>query len=370
MVPTAGGAEKQLTFGGHELLLNGELDWVYPEELGLETGYHWSPDSRHIGFFEIDESPVPIYPISDLISRQATVDLQRYPKAGDPNPRVRVGIVDIEDAQTVWIDRAAEYIARIQWANPSTLAVQLLNLASGATLPFHEGLVVNDLDLVKPDWKLLDTPKSAKVGLLLLQPTELENKKYPVLVYVYGMLGVPTIRDAWSVTTTFGQKVAYGAHLRYLVWSSKSRRELSGCVQFSSSARRLRSRDGFIGWDDATRQKNLRRVVNNSRFLILPWFSIKGLASHVLSLAARVVVDDWEEAYGVRPVLLETFVERERNEGTCYLAANWMDVGSTTGRGRMDRHNKEAKPVKRCLVYPLVREFRRELGVVDEGRAG
>ncbi len=167
-----------------------------------------------------------------------------------------------------------------------------------------------------------------------------------------------------------GHKVAYGAHLRYLVWSSKPRRELSGCVQFSSSARRLRSRDGFIGWDDATRQKNLRRVVNNSRFLILPWFSIKGLASHVLSLAARVVVDDWEEAYGVRPVLLETFVERERNEGTCYLAANWMDVGSTTGRGRMDRHNKEAKPVKRCLVYPLVRKFRRELGVVDEGRAG
>ena len=143
-----------------------------------------------------------------------------------------------------------------------------------------------------------------------------------------------------------------------------------GALQFSSSARRLRSRDGFIGWDDATRQKNLRRVVNNSRFLILPWFSIKGLASHVLSLAARVVVDDWEEAYGVRLVLLETFVERERNEGTCYLAANWMDVGSTTGRGRMDRHNKEAKPVKRCLVYPLVREFRRELGVVDEGRAG
>ena len=104
-------------------------------------------------------------------------------------------------------------------------------------------------------------------------------------------------------------------------------------------------------------------MVNNSRFLILPWLSIKGLASHVLSLAARVVVDDWEEAYGVRPVLLETFVERERYEGTCYLAANWVEVGVTSGRGRMDRHKRKAEAVKTCLVYPLVREFRRELGV-------
>lgn len=159
-----------------------------------------------------------------------------------------------------------------------------------------------------------------------------------------------------------GHRVAFGAHLRYLVWLSKPR-ELCGCVQFSSAARWLRSRDDFIGWDDATRQKNLSRVVNNSRFLILPWLSIPSLASHVLSLAARVMVDDWEEAYAVRPVLLETFVERERYEGTCYRAANWVDVGPTSGRGRMDRHNKAAEPVKTCLVLPLERAFRQKLGV-------
>jgi hypothetical protein len=158
-----------------------------------------------------------------------------------------------------------------------------------------------------------------------------------------------------------GHKVAYGGHLRYLVWVSRPR-QLAGCVQFSSAARRLLARDRFIGWDDATRQKNLPRVVNNSRFLILPWLEIKGLASHVLSLAARVVVDDWYEAYGSRPVLLETFVERERFEGTCYLAANWIEVGKTAGRGRMDRHTRRGEPVKRCLVYPLARDFRRQLG--------
>jgi len=114
-----------------------------------------------------------------------------------------------------------------------------------------------------------------------------------------------------------GHKVAYGAHLRYLIWAAKPRHDHVGCVQFSSAARWLAARDRFIGWDDASRQKNLARIVNNSRFLILPWFSIKGLASHVLSLAARVVVDDWEEAYGTKPVLIETFVDRDRVEGTC-----------------------------------------------------
>ena len=161
-----------------------------------------------------------------------------------------------------------------------------------------------------------------------------------------------------------GHKVPYGAHLRYLVWIERPQVELAGCLQFSSAARWLVARDRFIGWDDETRQKNLQRVVNNSRFLILPWLEIKGLASHVLSLAARVVVEDWEEAYGVRPALLETFVERGRFEGTCYRAANWVEVGETAGRGRMDRNKRKAEPVKLCLVYPLQRNFRQALEVL------
>ncbi len=146
VVPTAGGEEWQLTRGGHELLLHGDLDWVYPEELGVRSGYHFSPDSRRIAFLEMDESPVPVYPISEQISWQATVDLQRYPKPGDPNPRVRVGIVELpprgdadepspsgeadvksEVGRAVWLDRAAEYIPRIDWADADHLAVQLLN---------------------------------------------------------------------------------------------------------------------------------------------------------------------------------------------------------------------------------------------------
>ena len=195
-----------------------------------------------------------------------------------------------------------------------------------------------------------------------------EGKLVDVAPVMLGLVANAEERGLWRELVEryhyLGHKVAFGAHLRYLVWISRPGRELCGCVQFSSAARWLQARDRFIGWDDGSRQKNLCRVVNNSRFLILPWFSIQDLASHVLSLAARVVVDDWEEAYGVRPVLLETFVERERYEGTCYRAANWVEVGPTSGRGRMDRHNKAAEPVKTCLVMPLEREFRRKLGVV------
>lgn len=163
-----------------------------------------------------------------------------------------------------------------------------------------------------------------------------------------------------------GHKVPYGAHLRYLVWMSTPATELAGCVQFSSAARRLASRDRYIGWDEETRQRNLQQVVNNSRFLILPWLSIRGLASHVLSVSARIMVEDWEEAYRVKPVLLETFVDRERYEGTCYRAANWVEVGETTGRGRMDRDRTAAGPVKTCLVYALTDDFRQRL--CAEGR--
>ena len=129
IVPTVSGPEFQLTTGGHDSLLHGDLDWVYPEEFRVRTGYHWAPDSRHIAFLEMDQSPVPTYPIVEEVSWQATVDLQRYPKPGDPNPKVRVGIASLETRRTAWVDRIAEYIPRIDWADADHVAVQLLDRA-------------------------------------------------------------------------------------------------------------------------------------------------------------------------------------------------------------------------------------------------
>jgi len=129
VVSLTDGEEKQLTRGGSENVLHGELDWVYPEELGIRTGYAWSPDSRRIAFLELDEHPVPTYPIANLVPLASSVDFQKYPKGGDPNPKPRLGIVEVATGKTVWLDRVAEYIPRFQWIDANRLSVQLLNRA-------------------------------------------------------------------------------------------------------------------------------------------------------------------------------------------------------------------------------------------------
>lgn len=159
-----------------------------------------------------------------------------------------------------------------------------------------------------------------------------------------------------------GHRVPFGAHLRYLIQAAPHRATVLGCLQFSSPAWRMRARDGWIGWNDTTRAKHLQRIINNSRFLILPQVQVKNLASHVLALALRTVTTDWEAAYGIRPYLAETLVDAARFSGHCYRAANWIEVGQTTGRGREDRyherHNACPKPV---LLYPLVPDVRHRL---------
>lgn len=116
----------------------------------------------------------------------------------------------------------------------------------------------------------------------------------------------------------------------------------------------MKARDSWIGWDDASRRANLPRLINNSRFLLLPWVRIPNLASHVLAQAMRTAPRDWEQQYGIRPWLVETLVDSRRFSGHCYRAANWLDVGSTTGRGRQDsRHQRHGASPKQILLYPL-----------------
>jgi hypothetical protein len=155
-----------------------------------------------------------------------------------------------------------------------------------------------------------------------------------------------------------GFKVAFGGCLRYLIKVQQPVDQVVGCLQFSSPAWKVGARDVWIGWDRSTREKHLQKVVQNSRFLILPWCKVRGLASHILGQAARRIVGDWASAFNVTAVMLETFVEKERFNGTCYRAANWIYLGETKGRGRMDRTHKMSEPVKSVWVYPLMRSFR------------
>lgn len=158
-----------------------------------------------------------------------------------------------------------------------------------------------------------------------------------------------------------GYRVPYGASLRYLLYLGRPRRMVAGAIQVSSPAWRLAVRDRWIGWDDSTRERHLQRVVNNSRFLVLPWVRVRHLASRALSLLVRQLPSDWEARYAARPLLIETLVEASQ-PGTCYRAANWLELGMTAGRGRMDRtHERHGCAPKRVLVYPLARNATRQL---------
>lgn len=158
-----------------------------------------------------------------------------------------------------------------------------------------------------------------------------------------------------------GFKVPYGASLRYFVQCQNPPHQLLACLLFKSAGWRMAPRDEWIGWNSQARRANLPRVINNSRFLIFPWVEIPNLASHILSLAARQIASDWEQMYNARPVLLETLVDRTHYAGTCYRAANWIWVGVTQGRGRMDRFHQSPTERKDILMYPLARRWRQIL---------
>ena len=150
-----------------------------------------------------------------------------------------------------------------------------------------------------------------------------------------------------------------GYQMKYLIESE--RYGYVGGFAFSSAAWRLEARDKWIGWDESRRQENLSKVVCNNRFLIVPWVRVKNLASHVLSVCMRRLREDWYERYKIKPVLLETFIERERFRGSSYRASNWVHIGSTKGRGRQDRSNEYGESIKDIYMYQLDKDFREEL---------
>ncbi len=147
-----------------------------------------------------------------------------------------------------------------------------------------------------------------------------------------------------------GYNALPGAQQRYLIEHEGG---LLGAIGFGASAWKVACRDQWIGWTPSLRKTRLHLVLNNARFLLLPWVRVQNLASWVLSRCARRIQADFETRYGYRPVLLETFVEKDRFQGTCYRASNWIDIGDTKGRGKLDQHHDKKLPVKRVLLYPL-----------------
>jgi len=157
-----------------------------------------------------------------------------------------------------------------------------------------------------------------------------------------------------------GRPWIVGACLKYLAYLDG---KLVACLGWGSAAWKVACRDDAFGWDPQTREANLHKVVNNVRFLILPWVRVEHLASKVLAFNLRVLRCDWQRFYSHEIALAETFVDTERFAGTCYKAANWIRIGETKGRGKYDRQRRAEATVKAVYLYPLSRDFRERLHV-------
>jgi len=168
----------------------------------------------------------------------------------------------------------------------------------------------------------------------------------------------PLFRDLVDSHHYLGYSQPVGEHLKYIIYS---RNRPIACMAWCSAPRHLGPRDRFIGWSPEYRKKNIRYIAYNTRYLILPWVSVKCLASHILGRMAKILPRDWERIYNHPIYFLETFTDPARFKGTCYRAANWVVLGKTTGRGHNAPTYEPRVPIKEILAYPLTSRFRETL---------
>ena len=152
-----------------------------------------------------------------------------------------------------------------------------------------------------------------------------------------------------------GYEQPVGEHLKFLVLGQG---QPIACLAWSSAPRQLGSRDRYIGWSAAARQRNIRFLAYNTRYLILPWVRVPHLASHILGRMTSQLSPEWERMYGHPVYFAETFIDPTCFRGTCYRAANWKFLGLTTGRGKNDHTYKPNRPIKEVLGFPLTPRFR------------
>lgn len=230
-------------------------------------------------------------------------------------------------------------------------------------------------ELITPPKKRVTAPKGPRDVVQATSESDPEEMLMGTVNDISGGIAVSLVEDAdvrlWNEYVEryhiLGYRQPFGAQQRYFITAKNDATKRLGCMLFSASAWALAARDTWIGWTPEDRSQRLCFIVNNSRFLIFPWVRLKNLASKSLSLVAKRLPDDWQHRYGYRPVLLETFVDEAKYTGACYKAANWLLVGKSLGRGRMDRYEQGLSTPKWIFAYPLNRKFRDVLrGYGDE----
>ena len=211
----------------------------------------------------------------------------------------------------------------------------------------------------------LPVPRRTKPALRCFCSTSATDSQKPILhaVHHLGPLSLQLVgRNESALWNEYIGRYHYlgytplpGAQLRYFVLLDK---QIIALLGFGAAAWQAAPRDHYIGWTHSQRKRLLPLVVNNARFLILPWVQVKNLASKILAMAVKQLPIDWEKQYQITPVLMETFVETDRFAGTCYKAANCIHVGQTKGRGKLGPSGKQSVPIKDLLLYPIRKDFR------------
>jgi len=239
----------------------------------------------------------------------------------------------------------------LEWTRPEDgapkawqcrLCLESLEKDGLITLPVARAISKTTVSFQRITPPLKDITESGSIELKIPKGVD-ENKRWRSYIEQYH---------------TLGYKRENGVSLRYLLLSGEVE---VGCMQFSSAAWALEDRDRWIGWSKEVKATNLRLIANNTRYLLLPWVRCPNLASKALGKAARQLQRDWLRTYGYAPALIETFVDSSLYKGTCYKAANWIQVGETKGRGRYDIHHDQKLTTKLIFVYPLQKDYREVL---------
>jgi hypothetical protein len=243
---------------------------------------------------------------------------------------------------------------QLNWINPAgrlkemSCRVALLRMERAGLISLPVPLHLNTNGRTSPKAWTIPKPE----GPLILAAGQLESVRLEV---VQTKQGAGWYRAMMRQHHYLSCKPMAGAQLRYLIWSEKW---LLGGLGFGAAAWMMAARDRWIGWSASQRERRLEWIINNSRFLLLPWVQSRNLSSSVLGRVARQLPQDWQHRYGYRPVLIESLVENERFAGTSYQAANWLCLGQTTGRGKLEKSHSQTVPIKRILVRQLRSDFR------------
>ena len=270
------------------------------------------------------------------------------------------GIRDLIAAEPTVSRRALSFAvcAAWQWTQPNGMPCDAI--CRGLLLWLHRA---GHIQLPAPQWVTQRPwlPRTSAPPVLIDQtPLQTRLRDLGPLTFhqVRRSADEPLFNSLLAQHHYLGYQQPVGEHLKYLVVAAD---RPVACVAWSSAPRHLGPRDRYIGWSAEARQRNIRGVAYNTRFLILPWVRVPYLASHVLGRMAAIVPHDWQRLYGHPLYFLETFIDPGRFRGTCYRAANWIMLGRTTGRGKNAPTKRPTRSIKEVLGYPLLPQFRQRL---------